>query len=261
MTRTSILSMLPRAFIFTVQWALVGQVNPLGGIISGTVTEQGAKPVPAALVSLVQIGAGPEKGQAIAPKSAYSGKEGSFFFMSLPPGQYRVCAKLVASTLLDPCDWETKQVLYPLKAGQLIANLKLVLKQGVVLPIRLEDPSNHMSANQGAAGSHVLIGIPLPNGMFLPATPVSSPGAKGGLDHQILVPPNTDLKVVVASARFQLSDPSGKPMRDGASGPTIASSSNGNIQNRGNFTVRVPSAQGNAPASTVMIRVTGIEAR
>lgn len=244
---------------------LTAQVKSLGGVISGTVSTEKGSLVPAAIVHLIQVTTGPQQ-PLLKPQSVVSGKEGGFFFSSLTPGKYRVCVKLASSTLLDPCDWETKQVLYALNTGQFLGGLKLVMKQGALLPIRLDDPGNTIIANESKAnGSHVLIGVSMANGMFMPASQLSDSKTAAGREFQVLIPLDTDVKLVVASKTFQVADPTGKPMRDGqpsgaaANAATTPSASNGTILNRGSFTVRVP-ASAQAAASKVTFRVTGVEA-
>lgn len=243
---------------------LSGQVNPIGGMILGNVvTDQGGKLIPAAIVTLAQVSNISKDGRLIQPRSVISSRDGLFLFKDLTPGQYRVCVKLMGSTLLDPCDWDTKQLIYTLTTNQVASDVKLVMKQGVILPIRLDDTSNHLSANEGKTpGANVLLGVPLPNGMFMPASPVTTSKTPGGQDHQVLIPLDTDVRIVVSSKLFQMSDQSGKPLRADsvtALGSGIGTSK-GNVLNRGSIPVRVSSAQVAAAVSKVTIRITGIEA-
>ena len=53
------------------------------------------------------------------------------------------------------------------------------------------------------------------NGMFIPASQMSDSKTPAGRDFQVLIPLDTDVKLVVASKIFQVPDPNGKPMRDG----------------------------------------------
>ena len=244
-----------------VQAVSLGQSPGLGGMIRGSVIlDSSGKGVPAATVMLAQIAA-PTR-QRIQPQVLYSGKDGSFFFSQLPPGKYQVCARLSQSNLLDPCDWEPKLNIYFLATDQLVPNARIVLKEGVLLPVRLDDPTDFVSNNQGKRpGSHVLLGVPLPNGAFLPVTPSdNNNSSKGGKEHQILIPLDRDVRMIAASRDFQLSDPSGKKMRDGEPAPGQAiSASSGKILNRGSFNVRVNKGQGSV--AKVNVSVTGLEAQ
>lgn len=242
---------------------LYGQVLPSGGLILGTVVmEKGGKPIPAAIVTLAQLSNNAKEGKIIQPRSAISNIDGLFLFKDLTPGQYRVCVKLMGSTLLDPCDWDSKQPIYPLSLNQVLSDVKLAMKQGLMLPIRLEDTANHLSANEGKTpGAHLLLGVPLPNGMFMPASQIKTSKTPGGQDHQVLIPFDTDVRIVVSSKLFQMSDQSGKPLRAAAAtAPGLGiGTSKGDVLNRGSIPVRVSSAQATASASTVIIRVTGVE--
>lgn len=248
------------AVLVPMQYLAFGQTATLGGLILGTVSlDSTGKRIPAATVTLDQLAA--STGKPIASKTTYTGKDGAFAFSGLPPGRYRVCAQLSQSLLLNPCDWDPKLNILAVSENQILPSVRISLKEGVLAPVRIDDPSDFIAANEGKKpGASILIGAVLPNGTFLPISPVDDKKTMGGREHQILIPVDTDVKMVAASRVYQLSDSSGKKMRDGeaTAGQSLTAASS-NILNRGTFNLRVNKNQ--AAAAKVTVRVTGVEAQ
>lgn len=264
-SNTSKLTILVTSFTL-LTGILPAQTGTLSGIISGNVTNDQGKPVSAAMVTLSKLPALLERSPRPFEQKTGSLKDGAFFFGSLTPGQYELCVSLALSTLLDPCVWKTQATKFNLSAGQMIVNVKLVLKQGVVVPIRIEDQGNLISTNSNKAGAHILVGVPLPNGLIMPAKQSSNKGQlnKGpGLDFEVLVPSDKDFNVIVASPKFQMSDETGKPFKANPQKPANANlapaqaiTAAGPVENVGKIPMRVSS--GTSP-KVVTVRITGIQ--
>jgi hypothetical protein len=87
----------------------------------------------------------------------------------------------------------------------------MVLKKGVALPIRIDDPGRLLSQNEGKRpGAHLLLGVPTDSLTFHPAVLVSQDA--NGRNHQIVVPFNAAVKVVASSSYFRLGDAAGMPL-------------------------------------------------
>src|SRR5262249_42795635 len=84
----------------------------------------------------------------------------------------------------------------------------ITLSQGHRVHIRVQDPQNLLSANEGVTrGAHLLIGVFDSAGKFEPA---AVRGADvWGRDQEVYVPENADLHLSVFSQFYALSDASG----------------------------------------------------
>jgi hypothetical protein len=81
----------------------------------------------------------------------------------------------------------------------------VTVKKGVLVPIRLDDPSQLVASHEGVTtGAHVLIGAPTDRHLFIPASVVSHDAT--GRTYQTLIPFDRTVNVSVASAFFQLID-------------------------------------------------------
>jgi hypothetical protein len=89
-------------------------------------------------------------------------------------------------------------------------NVSIVLKRGTTVLIRLDDPGKVLSQYEGkSTGAHLLMGISNDARVFRSA-PVLSRDAAGRI-HQIVIPFNITVDVVVASSFFQLLN-AGRPV-------------------------------------------------
>src|SRR5260370_32092337 len=87
----------------------------------------------------------------------------------------------------------------------------MVMKKGVAVPIRIDDPGQLLSQNEGKTpGAHLLLGVGNDAFVFLPA-PVTSTDLNGR-NQQIVIAYNTSVKLVVASTFFKLNDAAGQPL-------------------------------------------------
>jgi hypothetical protein len=98
-----------------------------------------------------------------------------------------------------------------MSAAQPLSNVTIVLKKGAVVPVRVDDPGQLLTQHEGKMrGAHLLMGISNDASSFAPAVVVSKD--PNGRDHQIIIPFNTAVKIVVYSSFFQLSDAAGMPL-------------------------------------------------
>ncbi len=150
-----------------------------------------------------------------------TGAGGSFRFDGLNDGQYRLCAQAPNSTWLNPCEWGLQAPKLSLSSAQPSTTVTMVLKKGVALPIRIDDPGQFLALNEGKTpGAHLLVGIGNDALVFRPV-PVLPPGTSGA-NRQIVIPFNSPVKLVVFSSFFQLSDTNGLPLaKSGAAIPIL----------------------------------------
>ena len=182
----------------------------IGAIVMGKVqTEQGA-PAAGVWVTLVRDAIDPKSPPPPFTTGAPVWPDGSFVLTGLEPGAYHLCAGLPQSTWLNTCQWSTKPTAVKLVAEQIVEGVAMTIRKGVILPIRVEDPAQHISKNTGKAGAHILIGITTDSGMFQPAR-IAATDAKGQ-DQEILVPAGTPVNVKVYSKFYKLADDKGKDM-------------------------------------------------
>ncbi|MDQ2945860.1 MAG: hypothetical protein M3Y27_07960 [Acidobacteriota bacterium] len=147
-----------------------------------------------------------------------------FRFDRLNDGNYRLCAQVPNSTWLNPCEWGLQPPKVTLSFAQPGNSVTMILKKGVVVPIRIDDPGQFLSQNEGkTAGAHLLIGVGNDALVFRPL-PVLPPGTSGA-NRQIVIPFNSPVKLVVFSSFFQLSDTNGLPLpKTGAAIPVLVPS-------------------------------------
>jgi hypothetical protein len=100
----------------------------------------------------------------------------------------------------------------------------MTLKKGAAVPIRIDDPSQLLSQHEGKTpGAHLLLGVGNDAFAFRPVSILAQDA--NGRDHQIIVPFNLPVKLVVHSSFFQLSDATGIPLsRTGAAIPVLVPS-------------------------------------
>lgn len=141
--------------------------------------------------------------------TAVTGAEGAFRFDSLPAGDYTFCAQVTNSAWLNPCEWRLPSPTVSLSNAQPNATVKIELKKGASVPIRIDDPGQRLSQYEGkTAGARLLLGVGSED-LVLHLAPVVSVDA-GGRSHQIVIPFSTPLKFVLRSTFFRISDAAGR---------------------------------------------------
>ena len=142
---------------------------------------------------------------------ATSGVSGSFRFDALYFGPYRLCVQVPGSTWLNPCEWGLRPPTVMLSTPQPSASVTITVKKGVAVPIRVDDPGQLLSQHEGKTpGAHLLLGVSNDVLVFHPA-PLTSQDSNGR-NHQILIPFDATVKLVVSSSFFQLNDAAGIPL-------------------------------------------------
>jgi hypothetical protein len=133
-----------------------------------------------------------------------TGSDGSFQFTGLNGGSYRICGYLPHGAWLNPCAWGLQPPTVTLSSAQPAATVTLTLKQGAVVPIRVNDPNQLLPQYEGKSpGADLLIGVVSDSGIFAPASIVSQDS--GGRYQQVVIPFGAMAGLRVFSAQFQLS--------------------------------------------------------
>ena len=197
---------------------------PHAGHVAFVVNESG-RPVGGAVVSYVRIFPVPTALPPQTPTNAnpslgtfLSQKNGGFFFNSLVPGSYRFCAQAPGSDLLNPCEWTGKPPVVNLAPGELQSAIRITMKQGVRLHVRLDDPVQVLSTkSKPAPGNDVRILLSTEKGEFH-GMPVVSEDA-GGRNHMMLVPDGLPLTLSLRSANLQVNDQNNNDKSGGDTAP------------------------------------------
>lgn len=146
-----------------------------------------------------------------------SGLDGAFTFTGLAAGSYRICAQPLSGApgprqdpLVDSC---TQQNLsdpkYSLAANQTRIGAIVTLQRGVLLNVRVNDPSKLLPAIAGSfpASQHLTISIAGPSG-FHRIIPITAQDTMGRT-HGIVIPYDTRHKLFVRGG-FALKDSNGR---------------------------------------------------
>lgn len=185
--------------------------NSPSGSINGILRGEDGTPIGGASISLHLASPPPSGKLPNLPSSAKSGADGSFSFGSLHAGPYRVCAQAPRTVWLNPCDWGLQVPAAALTATQKSVNLAVTMGKGVALPIRVDDPSQLLSNNEGKTpGAHLLIGVASDALVFHHATLVSTDSA--GRNYEIVIPFGVPVKLVVNGGFFLLGDTLGQAL-------------------------------------------------
>lgn len=124
---------------------LFSQTADQSSAISGTVVNESGAPVKGATVVLPRI-AGPRLSKIFLSPNAVTDASGAFKFTKLPSGQYRGCALLPGTALLNPCEWFDTPSTISVAIGESKSGLTIVMKQGKLLTVRLDDAAQLLKA-------------------------------------------------------------------------------------------------------------------
>jgi hypothetical protein len=198
------------AFLLVAMWAsLAAQSSGFDGAgqIGGKLTGEDGAAIAGAFVSLELLPPFPKR----LPQTTWTsvtGTGGTFRFDQLRAGKYRLCVQVPGSAWLNPCQWGSKFHLFTLTPGQPMADASLVLQRGAAIPIRMEDPGQLLSQHEGKApGAFLTIGVNNDAYAFDEARLVSLDS--NGQNLQVIVPFNSQRRIVVRSGYFQLADAAG----------------------------------------------------
>lgn len=135
---------------------------------------------------------------------------GVFQIGSLPNGQYTLCVQALSGNWLNPCEWGTVVPTVTVSDPQRSVSTTVVLKRGAAIPIRVDDPGQLLSLNEGKKnGAPLLVGV-RSDALIFHAAPVASQDS-GGRNYDVTIPFNAQVSLVVASSGFRLTDGAGKP--------------------------------------------------
>jgi hypothetical protein len=203
--------------LFAFAWTCFAQGQPelLSSTISGTVRGVNSAPIAPAIVTLHQR---PPYSPARLLQTewvAVTKPDGSFKFEGLRRGTYRLCAQSPGTVWLNPCEWGPQSPDIVLSDTERDAHVPMVLKQGAVVSIRLEDPAQLSSSSDALSrGGRVLLGVANDARVFRPATRVSKDGT--GENYEVVVPFSATVTIVVHSSSFELSDSAGVRLPQGS---------------------------------------------
>lgn len=200
-------------FIFVLQ--CMGQTPepqpsplPAGGSLSGTLDGEDGTAIADAIVGLTIVPPYPAGRLRQTEWTTTSGVNGSFQFVKLPPGNYRVCAQAQGTAWLNGCEWGAQPPPLSITATGPGVKYPVVLKKGVFVPVRLNDPSGLLAQYEGkSASAQLLIGVENDASFFRTAPIVSTDSA--GRNHQVLIPFGAPINLVICSPVFQLSNAAG----------------------------------------------------
>jgi hypothetical protein len=224
-------------FVLGTQWC-VGQANQpaiVSGAITGTVKGAHGAMILSGTVTASRVPDSAKLNGARALGTATIAQDGSFRLPALAQGTYRICIQIPNSTWIDPCEWEPVASPAALLSGtQPSAPVNVVLKKGVLVTVRVSDPTGLLSLRQSPG---LLIGVRNDFSGFRRAALISQ--SSGDRTYQVLIPFDRSINISVTSPSIRLNDATGKLFTQ-ASNP---------------ISVRVSSGQ---PAPTVTLTVADI---
>lgn len=202
------------AFLFAVCFACQAQQTKVGPVntITGNLRGEDSSSIVGAKVQLSRKrGPLPFPAKYRPRWDTMSGPAGAFRFDGIPPGQYTLCVQAPSTLWLNPCEWGLAPPSVYIPQPQPSASFIMVLKRGARVPIRVNDAAQLLTTHEGkTAGAHLLLGVRSDALVFRTANIESRDS--NGRNYYVLIPFNTNVKLVVASSFFQLSDGIGKSL-------------------------------------------------
>jgi hypothetical protein len=194
--------------VLTATSAVYGQAT---GSVTGTVFENGVRPLAGARVTYIAQGHyeidSRHRLQFVRPQvggSVTSGADGTFAIGALPPGGYIVCAQGTVPVHVGSCAWTNVTPIFRVSAGKATSGLMLSVSRGALLDIAIADPSGCAAKNTRAAVE--LFG----NSTGVPARFNST---SGGMVHYLAVVPQQTALRLSASHPCSIQDSSGNTAR------------------------------------------------
>jgi hypothetical protein len=174
--------------------------------LSGTVRNESNNPV-ASVVTIATQG---------LRQSAQTAADGSFSFSGLKTGMYFICAVPLPTTagqhFVDSCLWQSSSSFHvPLAPGQAQQGLVVPVQHGYPLQVRVNDPASLLPVPAGVSGQNYLAVHVIGSSGLAEPMPIVSANATGRT-HQLIVPYNTPLQVLIHSSTVALTDATGKPL-------------------------------------------------
>jgi hypothetical protein len=145
-----------------------------------------------------------------------TGAAGAFQLQGLPEGDYTLCPRVPNSTWLNPCDWNFPTPTVTITRSAPTAAIKITLKRGAAVPIRINDSGQLLAQNEGKTpGAGFLLEVTDSRpGSFFRLVPLVSQDATGR-NHQIVIPLNTPLTLFVHPTFYRVNDATGAPLSQG----------------------------------------------
>jgi hypothetical protein len=169
--------------------------------VSGAVVDDKGHAVPGAILTLGRT-IGAKSSTLFNPRTAVSDASGLFVFSKLPPGLYRVCASVLGSDLLDPCEWFPNPPAVFLQAGQSSSGLWVEMKHGKLLDIRLDDATHSLKPNAVGVVNNIAIVRAVSSRGFHVMPKVAEDA--DGQNHTIAVPVGVALTLDVSSPSLSI---------------------------------------------------------
>lgn len=134
--------------------------------------------------------------------------DGSFDFQRPLKGQYSICASLPGGDLVSSCQWGASVVVNSFDDRDANAT-PIVLRKGVQLHVRVEDPSQLLpKPNPLIGASNLIIGVIAADGGFVGA-PVTSTD-QSGRDFRLVIPKDDSLRLWVFSRHVRIAAENGR---------------------------------------------------
>jgi hypothetical protein len=186
--------------------AAVAQTPAPTGRIDGAIQTSDGKPVPKATVWIAARGAAPGAPFTPFTGAAQTGADGTFHVNGVPDGSYAVCPT-PPDGALSPCEWATEPIAV-VANGKATALSNLVLKAGVDLYVRVNDPKGIRAASEGTIpGAGLFLGVSIAGRRPL-HIPLAA-GDKNGADYHVVVPADTPLMLFVSGRAYDMTDEGG----------------------------------------------------
>jgi hypothetical protein len=196
---------------------LAQQAGSLIGTITGSLTGEDGTAISGGTISLHLSAPAPSRiVRQTTEWTAVTGTAGAFQFTSLPEGRYTVCARVQNSAWLNPCEWNFPTPTATISRTNPVANVTITLKRGAVIPVRIDDTGQLLAKNEGKTpGAGFLLTVLSPGYIFRLVPLVSQDS--NGRNHQIVVPFNTPLTLVVHPSFYHVNDGYGVSLAKNAS--------------------------------------------
>jgi hypothetical protein len=210
----------PTAFLLSLA-ASVGMAQTGTAGIQGVVLDaKTLKPIATAWVMANRSGPPP------FVKRTKSGSDGAFQIQGLTAGTYSLCVQAAGDQYLDPCQWNGSPTTVTLVSGQNAAGLSLKVAPASILNILVQDPQQALSQKtRDGRRPDLTLGVWGPKGTYYPAHAAGGQSAALNLpgnairsySYRLAVPPDTALKVHIASHDLKIGDAAGLSLPGNAS--------------------------------------------
>ena len=192
---------------------LAQQPRAVGGAISGTVGGEDGTVVNGT-VSLRRMNVRTKSRLPTQSEwRAVLDQKGAFRIGFLPPGEYFACVRATGGLWLDPCEWDSKLPTVSIQDEQSTADLKVTLKKGTVVEVRVDDPGRLLAQHEGKTkGAGMMVAI-ASDGLVLRFVPIAATET-AGRTHRLIVPYETPLRLIIQGGSFVVSDSFGIPLKE-----------------------------------------------